>query len=294
MDIEQGNAVSPDGTRIATYLAGPAKAPVMVLSNGLGGNVYTWKHLIEHFHDRFRIISWDYRGLYESPPAVENRYESYAIEKHCEDLRALLDSEEVNEAIFLGWSMGVQVNLEYFRLDPQRFSSMVHINGTFGRPFDTAFGSSFLSVLGPPFLDILKQVEPLMRSVGPLVTRTRALIALAKATGFASPTLDEDVFFRLAGDYVNLDFTAYTHTFKQMVAHDARDVPATVDRPCLVITGEKDLFTPTQATREIIRDAPDVEFMSVKGGTHYTPIEYPMVVNLRIEKFLRERLDVDR
>jgi pimeloyl-ACP methyl ester carboxylesterase len=64
----------------------------------------------------------------------------------------------------------------------------------------------------------------------------------------------------------------------------------TVRVPTLAITGEKDLFTPLETSRSIVDRIPGAELMVVQGGTHYTPVEFPMVVNLRIEKFLRERL----
>ena len=55
-----------DGTWLAVYSIGDPKNPAFVLSNGLGGNIIAWRHLIEYFKDQFRIISWDYRGLYRS------------------------------------------------------------------------------------------------------------------------------------------------------------------------------------------------------------------------------------
>ncbi|NOZ01119.1 MAG: alpha/beta hydrolase [Deltaproteobacteria bacterium] len=290
MDIHEGSAVSADGSTITTYTSGPKGAPVMVLSNGLGGNIITWRHLIDHFTPAYRIVSWDYRGLYRSPPALEDSDEAYSVARHCEDLQAVLKAEKVKKAVFIGWSMGVQVNLEYHRRHWRRFLASIQINGTYGKPFETAFNAPWMSVVGPRLLDVMEKVEPLMRSVGPIVTRTRAFIAMAKAVGLASPTLDEDVFFDLARDYVNLDFTAYTRIFRALADHDARDMPAKMKCPTLVITGDRDLFTPIAMTRSMVDETPDVEFMAIKGGTHYTPLEYPMVVNLRIEKFLRERL----
>jgi len=292
MDISEGSAISADGSQITTYSSGPNDAPVLVLSNGLGGNIVTWRHLIDHFAGRFRVVSWDYRGLYGSPPALEDTDEAYSMKRHCEDLQAVLKAEKVKKAVFIGWSMGVQVDLEYYRRHYRRFLGVVQINGTYGKPFETAFNAPWMSVVGPKFLGIMEQVEPLMRSVGPLVTRTRAFIALAKAVGLASPTLDEDVFNDLARDYVNLDFTAYTRIFRELTDHDGRDVPAKIKCPTLVITGDRDLFTPVSMTRRMVNETPDAEFLAIKGGTHYTPLEFPMVVNLRIEKFLRERLDL--
>jgi pimeloyl-ACP methyl ester carboxylesterase len=61
----------------------------------------------------------------------------------------------------------------------------------------------------------------------------------------------------------------------------------------MVIAGDRDFFTPVEVSQEMASAIPGSEVMIVRGGSHYTPIEYPMVVNLRIDKFLRERLEAD-
>lgn len=291
MDIREGTATSADGTRIATYLVGPPGGPTLVLANGLGGNITAWRHLVRHFSDRMRIVTWDYRGLYRSSRPDDLSNDAYAIPRHCDDLDAVLEAERVDRAVFVGWSMGVQVHIEYYRRRPDRFAGLVLINGTYGRPFETAFRAPWMRTAGPRFLDVLPHLAPLMSRSGPLVTRTRAFVALAKGLGLVSPTLDEDVFFDLAHDWLNLDFDAYSAVFRGLADHDAHDVLASIRVPTLIITGEKDLFTPMELSARMVSEIAGSEFLSIEGGTHYTPIEYPMTVNLRIQKFLEERVD---
>ncbi len=291
MDIREGSATSADGTRIATYLVGPPGGPTLVLANGLGGNVTAWRHLIRHFANRMRIVTWDYRGLYRSGRPHDLSDGAYAIPRHCDDLDAVLEVERVERAVFVGWSMGVQVLIEYYRRRPERFAGLVLINGTYGRPFETAFRAPWMRTAGPRFLDILPYLAPLMSRSEPLVTRTRAFVALAKGLGLVSPTLDEDVFFDLARDWLNLDFEAYAAVFRGLANHDAHDVLGSIRAPTLIITGEKDLFTPMELSAHMVSEIAGAELLTIEGGTHYTPIEYPMTVNLRIQKFLEERVE---
>lgn len=289
MEIARSTVVARDGTKLATYRAGLPAGPTLVLANGLGGNIEAWRYLVEHFAPRYRIVSWDYRGLYRSGRCPDGPA-GYAMEHHIRDLEDVLEAEKVDRAVFLGWSMGVQLNFEFWRNHPARFLGLVQINGAPGRIFDTAFRADWFRTLMPTFLSIFERSGPIMEGLGPLALSTRALVAVAKAVGLASPTLDEEVFFDLARDYVHLDFHAYTHTFRALGEHDARDVLPTISVPTLIITGEKDLFTPLELSRHMAETIPGAELMTVRGGTHYTPIEYPMVVNLRVEKFFRERL----
>jgi len=293
VNTEIGEVTSADGTRVATYAAGPPGRPVLVLANGLGGNVTAWRHFLRHFATDYRVITWDYRGLYRSSPPPVPTDAAFTIERHCDDLDAVCDAEDIHRAVFVGWSMGVQVHLEYYRRRADRFAGMVLINGTYGRPFETAFRAAWMRTAGPRFLDILPYLAPLMNRAEPLVTRTRLFVAFAKAVGLTSPTLDEEVFFDLAKDWLNLDFGAYSAIFKGLAAHDAHDVLKTIRVPVLVVTGEKDLFTPMELSSRIVSEVPGAEFLAIEGGTHYTPIEYPMIVNLRVQRFLQERVRFD-
>ncbi|MBM4395648.1 MAG: alpha/beta hydrolase [Deltaproteobacteria bacterium] len=291
MDVVEGFLTASDGTRVATYQAGRPDGPVLVLTHGLGGSIAAWKHLIDHLGGRFRFLSWDYRGLYRScRPPDGGTPESYAMRRHCEDCLAFLDSEGVDRAVFVGWSMGVQVNLELYRSHPERFLGMVLINGTSGRIFETAFRGDWLKKVAPIGLDFFEESGPLIATLGPAATRTRAFIAVVKALGLCSPTLDEDVFLAIAQDFVRLDFRAYGSIFRELGLHDADDVLPSLKVPLLAVTGEKDLFTPIETSERIVAQVPGAELTVVPGGTHYTPIEYPMIVNLRIERFLKERL----
>ena len=57
MEIESHLLVARDGVRIAYHELGNLNGPVLVLSNGLGGNIHAWKYLLEYFHEDYRIIS---------------------------------------------------------------------------------------------------------------------------------------------------------------------------------------------------------------------------------------------
>ncbi|HMR77624.1 MAG TPA: alpha/beta hydrolase, partial [Polyangiaceae bacterium] len=58
-----GTLLTDDGATIAFYDTEGAGPPIL-LANGLGGPLRAWKPQIDYLGDRYRIISWDYRGLY--------------------------------------------------------------------------------------------------------------------------------------------------------------------------------------------------------------------------------------
>ena len=95
--IEQGELVSACGTKLAIYRTGLKEGPVLVLSNGLGGNIHAWRHIVDYFSDRFRILSWDYRGLFRSGRPRDRR--SYGFAHHLQDLERVL-------AAIAAWPLG--------------------------------------------------------------------------------------------------------------------------------------------------------------------------------------------
>src|SRR6266540_2729072 len=146
--------LSFDGTRIAYQLRGPVGAPAVVLACGLGGSCEAFRYIYDALGDDYRIVCWDYRGLFRSERPRD--LATLAIASHCRDLAALLEHENISEAVFIGWSMGVQVSLEFFRHHRRHMRAIVAINGTFGTPFRTAMASRLSRYVIPPILAAMK------------------------------------------------------------------------------------------------------------------------------------------
>ena len=274
-----------DETPIAYHATGEGE-PIL-LCNGLGGSWMAWKHQIRYFQDRHRFLSWDYRGLYRSgpPPSLD----ALRVEDQVQDALAVLDHAGAERAILFGWSMGVQVALELFHRHPERVRSLVLINGVAGQPWRSVMN---LGVMGEVLPPVIRGIGSVPRVVEALTRRVVAMpeaVQWAKRVGLASRTLDEDVFHELAASFGDLDMRRYMRTLELLGEHDASKVLADVDVPTLFIAGDRDLFTPRAAMERMAREVPAAELMVVPGGTHYVAVEFPELVNLRIEKHFRER-----
>lgn len=291
-EVRQLRFVTSDGTALAAYEAGQPKGPTLVLSNGLGGNIRAWRHFVEDFAPWHRVVSWDYRGLYRSEaPRDPTRY---GVDVQTEDLRELLDFLEIDEAVLVGWSMGVQVNFEAWARFPERVSALVQINGTIGRPFHSAFGTDRLAPMVPMVTQVLEALAPsVQRYVAP-VARTKTALEVLRLVGLVSDTLDETIFSELAAEVIMLDMKAYMTTLRALGDHDTEHILPTVKVPTLVIAGDRDPLTPIERSRKMTELVPDAELFVVPSGTHYTPIEFPELLHLRIEKFLRDRMGFTR
>lgn len=285
LKVEEHRFAAPDGTELACHVVG--EGPTILLANGLGGSWRAWTHQIGYFQDRYRFVSWDYRGLYRSGPPPDR--DAVAVEDHADDALAVLDALGVERAAILGWSMGVQVALETFSRAPDRVAAMCLVNGVAGAPWETALGHRRLGALIPAVLSVARAVPRVTQGLTERVVAWPETVTWAKRVGLAGQTLDEEIFAQLAGSFAQLDMDLYVHTLELLGEHDGRELLDDVDVPVLVIAGDRDLFTPRAAMESMVRRIRGAELLVVPGGTHYVAVEYPELVNLRLEKFFRER-----
>lgn len=280
--IERLNITARDGATLRTYVAGQT-GPTLVLASGLGGPVSAWRYQIAHFATRYRVVSWDYRGLFGSSLARPG--DPVDVASHASDLEQVLGELGAERAVVVGWSMGVQVALEHHRRWPGRTSHLVLINGTAGSPFHG------LVVPGAGFVipSLLERAQRFHRAGGRLLrraARTRAALDLVQRVGGWTTSLPAELLLELAVEFAAIDVEVYLRTLRALGEHDAHQGLAAVDVPTLVIAGERDVFTPKRLAERMVRELRRGELVVVPRGTHYTATEFPDLVNGRIEAFL--------
>jgi hypothetical protein len=285
ISVEERRVRSFDGTDIAYHTVG--EGPPVLLANGLGGSWKAWSHQIRHFRSRHRFISWDQRGLFRSGAPADPA--ALDIPAQARDAVAVLDAAGVEQCLVFGWSMGVQTTLELWRRAPERIAGMVLINGVAGSPWTTLPDLPKATVTAPLVLRGLRRVPDLVSKVTRTAVSWQHTPALAKRLGFAASTLDVETFRELAGSFAGIDMGTYVRTLEQIGEHDAHDVLPTIRVPLLMVAGGRDRMTPRIAAERIARDVPGAELTIVPGATHYVAVEYPGLLNLRVERFLRER-----
>jgi pimeloyl-ACP methyl ester carboxylesterase len=281
--LEKRRLKSFDGTELCYYTGG--SGPAVVLANGLGGPVASYRHVLAELGSDYKILSWDYRGLYGSgrPPLAG----SLGMDHHIRDMEVLMAAEGIDKAIVVGWSMGVQVGFEFYRRHPDQVAGMVMLCGVAGAPFSTVPGGRLAGSLIPPLMHLGKRnaraVEGLSRWAG----KWQGLVPLLQRVGMVAPSLDMDVFRDIVRDFTAMDMEVYCETLRLLGTHDASDVPPSVRVPTLLIAGDRDLMTPRMVTERIHAEIDGSRLVVVAGGTHYTPVEFPREVRAELDAFLR-------
>lgn len=274
---EQKHTVSADGTRVAYEVLGRGERAI-VLANGLGGRLYAWLPVVDALVDRYRIITWDYRGLFESEMPDESR--RLGVPYHADDLTAVLDAEGIDEAHLIGWSMGVQVGLEFTLRLPERVRSLTLINGTYGQALSTAFQPLFRVPL--PHTAVHGMIEGMMSHPRAMDAIGKAWLAQTEAAFWLRKRLlgrKRSVFLRGVRQYVRdvfgTRFEAYLALFQQIDAHSVYHLLPEVTAPTLVVSGGFDFLTPPYQSRHIARRIPGAKHLQIRLGTHFVLLEHP-------------------
>ncbi|WP_176475908.1 alpha/beta fold hydrolase [Halomonas salipaludis] len=116
-------ADSADGVPIAYEVQGSGE-PTLVFIHGWSGDGRYWRGQLPHFAQRHRVVTVDLAGHGHSGQGRE----VYTLPAFGEDVKAVLDDLEVEQAILVGHSMGGPVSVEAARLMPERVIGIIGVD----------------------------------------------------------------------------------------------------------------------------------------------------------------------
>jgi pimeloyl-ACP methyl ester carboxylesterase len=284
--VRHEHLVVPDGTSLAVQDVGAG--PLVLVANGLGGSLRAWAPFLTRFGAGHRVVSFDYRGLYQSSAPADST--GVTIEDHARDLLAVHRWAGGEPALVIGWSMGVQVAVEAALAEPDLMTGLVLVAGAAGDPLAGVLHTPLSKVLVPPATRVVEAGAPLFGGALRLLAASRSGPGVLRRLGVVAPTCDLDTFHALAGEFARLDWRVYMRTVRSMAEHDARPRLGEVTVPTLVVGGTRDLFLPERELRATSAALADSELLVIDGATHYLPLEFPEVLDRRVRRFEAQRV----
>ncbi|HSP78816.1 MAG TPA: alpha/beta hydrolase [Myxococcaceae bacterium] len=277
----------PDGASLYYQVQGEGE-PGMVLCDGLGCDGFVWKYLAPHLERHHRVLRWHYRGHGRS--GLPRRRERIGMLYTCDDLNRVMDAAELHQGVIFGHSMGVQVALEFHRRYAHRVRGLVLICGSYGTPLDTFHDGSWLKRLFPLIRLTVERFPQRVSQFTRTLVSTELAMQLALAVELNRSLLSKSDMVPYFTHLANMDPVVFVRTLESASHHSAWDHLPHVNVPTLVIAGEHDKFTPAWLSRRMAAHIPRAELLMVPQGTHVAPLEQRELVELRVERFLRERL----
>lgn len=258
------------GTEIFYETAGEGE-PVVLL-NGVMMTTQAWAPQTRALAGRHRCVLHDFRGqLRSGKPDGPLR-----MERHAEDLDALLDLLGIGSAHLVGASYGGEVGMMYAHAHPERVRSLAVI-GSVSRP-------------GPLLLEqVAVWADAARRDPGRLYEVTAPYNFSA---GFLArnPDLVRQGAERLRA-YPADFFSALARLVEAFAELNLDDRLPGIRCPTLVLCGEEDALKPVPYSRAIAERIPGAELVVVPGAGHAVAIEQADAVNAALLDFLARHAD---
>lgn len=279
-----GYVKSFDGTQLFYSIEGSGKP--LIFCYGLVCSSLHWTYQIEHFQKSHRVVWFDYRGHQNSE--MPKNFSSLTLGNLARDLGVILDELNIQDAVLLGHSMGVNVVLEFYRQQPKRVAGMILANGTAQRPLETAFGHNSLKA-GFQFLSKLYKTSPKlvtkfwkMQKGNPIA---RTLVSLGGFNPHLTPQEDIEMY---VDQVVSMDPAILLHLIENYDSYDATAWLHTIHVPTLILAGQQDWLIPLEQQELMHQLIPGSQLEVIKHGSHCPQMDLPDLINLKIEKFLNQ------
>jgi pimeloyl-ACP methyl ester carboxylesterase len=205
----------------------------------------------------------------------------------------VMDANDIDRAVLLGHSMGCQVILEFWHLFPDRVLGLVPMLGSYGHPADTFLHPRVGRAFYGTAYRLSAALPEVMNVATKLAMRSPLAWPFARWSGLVHKDLCKRSDLEPYLEHLSLlDMEVFLEFLRAAQEHDAGAWLSDIAAPVLVVAGERDLFTPRHLSLEMAQRIGGAELLEIPRGSHAALIEQPELINLRLEKFLRERVSV--
>ena len=251
------NALSNSGTVRANgidihYRTDGADGSWVVLAHALGVDHQLWDSIAQRLASRHRVLRYDARGHGKTSAP----HGAYTLFQLADDVAGLLDALSIEQAHFVGLSMGGMVGQVLGVRHPHRLLSLTLCDTVSYTPvsahamWDERIGQveahGMSGIVEPTIQRWL--TTPFREAHPDVVERIRSLLRTTPPHG-------------------------YVGTCLAIKALDTRSSLARIACPTLVVTGEQDTGAPVEAAREIASHIPDARLKVISDAAHLAPIE---------------------
>jgi len=244
---------------------GRADGPALVFINSLGSDFRIWHEVVPAFLDRYRVVLYDKRGhgLSDAPPAP------YTMDDHTDDLIALLDHLNVENAALVGLSVGGMIAQRMAVRAPHRVRALTLC--------------CTAAKIGTPELWAERIAAVEKGGIEPLVEN---VLQRWFTSAFRAGRADECAGWR--NMLVRQPAHGYAGTCAAIRDTDLTPDAGRIQAPTLCMAGDQDGSTPAEVVRHTAGLIPGARFELIQSCGHIPCIEQPAILANLIGHHLRE------
>jgi 3-oxoadipate enol-lactonase len=231
---------------------GSDEAPVVLLGSSLGTTHAMWTPQVEVLAERFRVVAFDHRGHGDSevPPGP------YTIDDLGGDVLELLDTLGVDQASYVGISLGGAVGLWLAENAPDRFHRF--------------------ALLCPPCSPADNAEMWTDRAATVRAEGTQAITEVTLSRWFLPDFKDIDP---LRQQLLDAPDEGYAACCEALGTTDLRDKLGDITAPVLLVTTEQDASVPPETVIPLASAIPGAHLEIIENAAHLVTYSHPDLIN---------------
>jgi pimeloyl-ACP methyl ester carboxylesterase len=243
--------------------------PILCL-HGHPGSAQSMNVFTEHLCQRFQTLAPDLRGYGKS------RYrQDFQLEEHLDDLLLLLDRQQIDRCLLLGWSLGGIIALELLLRYPDRFSGLILVASA-ARPWGSHPRITTRDLILTGIAGILNYLQPAWRwNIDTFARRSLFQHLFSQHQATAYHYLARDGFISY------LKTSAAAHRALNQALAKGYNCLNSLDKitvPCIVLAGENDRHITSNSSQETAKNIKQCQWKCYPDTAHLFPWEIPDVV----------------
>lgn len=257
--------------------------PILCLHGhpGSGRSLSVFTH---HLSQRFRTLAPDLRGYGSS-----RTQQPFAMTDHLVDLVALLDQQQINRCLILGWSLGGILAMELALKMPERVSGLILI-ATAARPRSNHPAVSWQDNFYTGVASILNRLNPGWQwNIDTFAQRSLYRYLLQQHTETAYQYLADEAMLA----YLQ---TSALATQALMTAirggYDRLADLGQIECPCLMLIGANDRHITLESSLETAQHMKQCEWHIYPNTAHLLPWEIPEQIRQDVDRWLEVHPEV--
>ncbi len=260
--------ISVNGLKLYYEIEGNGEPVVLI--PGFAAGRWIWFKQTGDLSRQFRVITFDPRGV----SASDKPEGSQTIGLLADDVAHLLQTIGIESAHVVGASFGGFVAQEFALKYPSMTRKLVLCCTSFGGPNHVApAAATLLALASTKGLDSEERMRAnLLLAFSPEYVRTRV------------EDVEEIVRLRAANEVPE---HVYLSQWQAAMSFDAESRVSQIDRPTLVLSGDRDVIVPVQNSRNLAARIPGAKLSICDGGSHTFFIEQAGEFNSMVSEFLK-------
>lgn len=248
--------------------AGPRDRPPLLMLHGLTRNSRDFEKLAARYAGEWRVIAVDFRGRGHSE--YDQNSENYQPTVYAKDVIQLLDHLGIEQAVFLGTSLGGLVTMIVAMAQPHRLAGVL-LNDV-GPELDLSGIDRIKSYVGKQALyrdwdEAADQLQSRLSDVNPAYTHDDWVAFAKRCCRQAESGVEFDYDMRIAEPFNSAN--------SGPVPDGWPFYRALAGRPVLVLRGGHSDLLSDAATERMATEIPDVEIVTVPNVGHAPDLDEP-------------------